>query len=147
MAREEIKLRLGKRAAFDKRRLKRLHQEDETWTWEADFQALPKPITQSQTHYRGMVVAPDGSTLADSKVEGRPTVNDMATLLAHAMRRPLAGKAHRPRRIHVRGHPQWKELFPHLDKLDIKVAVHRELPKVQVAYRGYLRKQREAHRS
>jgi hypothetical protein len=46
----------------------------------------------------------------------------------------------------VRGHPQWKELFPHLDKLDIKVAVHSELPKVQEAYRGYLRKQREAHR-
>jgi hypothetical protein len=93
-------LKLGKSAAFVKSRLKRLRQEDETW--EADFQALPKPITQSQTHYLGMVVGPDGSTLADSKVEGRPTVNDMATLLAQAMRRPLAGKAHRPRRIHVR---------------------------------------------
>jgi hypothetical protein len=123
---------------------KRLRQEDETW--EADFQALPKPITQSQTHYRGMVVAPDGSLLADAHVEGRPTVNDMATLLAHAMRRPLTGKAHRPRRIHVRGHPQWKELFPHLEELGIKVAVHRELPKVQRAYQGYLKQQREAHR-
>jgi hypothetical protein len=142
--REEEKLSLGKGAAFMKGRLKRLRQEDETW--EADFQALPKPITQSQTHYRGMVVAPDGSLLADSHVEGRPTVNDMATLLAHAMRRPLAGKAHRPRRIHVRGHPQWKELFPHLDELGIKVAVHRELPKVQRAYQGYLKQQREAHR-
>jgi hypothetical protein len=70
----------------------------------------------------------------------------MATLLAHAMRRPLAGKAHRPRRIHVRGHPQWRELFPHLDELGIKVAVHRELPKVQQAYQGYLRQQREVHR-
>ena len=43
-----------------------------------------------------MVVAPDGSFLADSHVEGRPTVNDMATLLAHAMRRPLTGKATGP---------------------------------------------------
>ena len=144
VAREEEKLKLGKGAAFVKGRFKRLRQEDETW--EADFQALPKPITQSETHYLGMVVAPDGSFLADSHVEGRPTVNDMATLLAHAMRRPLAGKAHRPRRIHVRGHPQWKELFPHLDELGIKVAVHRELPKVQRAYQGYLRQQREAHR-
>src|SRR5437868_2403824 len=75
-----------------------------------------------------------------------PTVNDMATLLAHAMRRPPAGKAHRPRRIHVRGHPQWRELFPHLDELGIKGAVHRELPKVQQAYQGYLRQQRDAHR-
>ena len=144
MAREEEKLRLGKSAAFEKGRFKRLRQEDETW--EADFQALPKPITQSQTHYRGMVVAPDGSLLADAHVEGRPTVNDMATLLAQAMRRPLTGKAHRPRRIHVRGHPQWKELFPHLDELGIKVAVYRELPKVQRAYQDYLKQQREAHR-
>jgi hypothetical protein len=144
VAREEEKLKLGKRAAFVKGRLKRLRQEDETW--EADFQALPKPVTQSQTHYRGMAVAPDGSLLADSHVEDRPTVNDMATMLAHAMRRPLAWKARRPRRIHVRGHPQWKELFPHLEELGIKVAVHRELPKVHEAYQGYLRQQREAHR-
>jgi hypothetical protein len=144
MPREEEKLRLGKGAAFIKGRLKRLRQEDETW--EADFQALPKPITQSQTHYLGMVVAPDGSFLADCHVEGRPTVNDMATLLAHAMRRPLTGKAHRPRRIHVRGHPQWRELFPHLDELGIKVTVHQELPKVQQAYQAYLRQQRDAHR-
>ena len=59
MAREEERLKLGKDAAFVKSRFKRLRQEDETW--EADFQALPKPITQSQTHYRGMVVVPDGS--------------------------------------------------------------------------------------
>ena len=144
MPREEEKLKLGKGAAFVKSRFKRLRQEDETW--EADFQALPKPVTESQTHYRGMVVAPDGSLLADCHVEGRPTVNDMATLLAHAMRRPLTGKAHRPRRLHVRGHPQWKELFPHLAELGIKVAVHRELPKVQRAYQGYLWQQREAHR-
>jgi hypothetical protein len=143
--REEEKLRLGKNAAFVKTRLKRLRQEDETW--EADFQALPKPVTQSQTHYLGMVVAPDGSFLADSHVEGRPTVNDMAPPLANAMRRPLAGKAHRPQRLHVRGHPQWKELFPHLAELGIEVAVHRELPKVQEAYRGYLRKRREAYRA
>jgi Domain of unknown function (DUF6930) len=144
VAREEENLKLGKGAAFVKGRFKRLRQEDEAW--EVDFQALPKPVTQSQTHYLGMVVAPDGSFLADAHVEGRPTVNDMATLLAHAMRRPLAGKAHRPQRLHVRGHPQWKELFPHLDELGIKVAVHRELPKVQRTYQGYLRRQREAHR-
>ena len=144
MAREEEKLKLGKGAAFEKGRLKRLRQEDETW--EADFQALPKPITQSETHYLGMVVAPDGSFLADSHVEGRPTVNDMATLLAQAMRRPLTGKAHRPRRLHVRGHHQWRELFPHLEELGIGVSVKQELPKINEAYRGYLRRQRDAHR-
>src|SRR5262245_21158475 len=98
VAREEEKLRLGKGAAFVKGRLKRLRQEDETW--EADFQALPKPITQSRTDYLGMAVAPDGSLLADAHVQGRPTVKDMATLLSHVMRRPLTGKAPRPRRLH-----------------------------------------------
>src|ERR1700740_413944 len=91
VAQEEEKLKLGKGAAFVKGRFKRLRQEDETW--EADFQALSKPATHTETHYLGMVVAPDGSFLADSYVEGRPTVNDMATLLAQAMLRPLAGKA------------------------------------------------------
>jgi hypothetical protein len=42
VAREEEKLKLGKDAAFVKSRLKRLRQENETW--EADFQALPKPM-------------------------------------------------------------------------------------------------------
>ncbi len=145
VARDEEKLKLGKGAAFVKSRFKRLRQEDETW--EADFRALPKPITQSETHYLGLVVTePDGFLLADSQVEGRPGVNDLATLLAHAMRRPLTGSAHRPRRIHVRGHHQWRELFPHLAELGVEVAVQKELPHVQEAYEAHLRRLREAHR-
>jgi hypothetical protein len=143
--REEEKLKLGKGAAFVKSRFKRLRQEDETW--EADFRALPKPITQSETHYLGLVVGqPDGFLLADSHVEGRPSVNDLATLLAHAMHRPQTGKAHRPRRIHVRGHHQWRELFSHLAELGIEVAVLKELPKLQETYAAHLRQLREAHR-
>lgn len=42
------------------------------------------------TNCLGMVVTQaDGSLPAELPVEGRPTINDMATLLAHAMRRPL----------------------------------------------------------
>jgi hypothetical protein len=145
VAHQEEKLKLGKGAAFVKSRFKRLRQEDDTW--EADFRALPKPITQSETLYLGLVVAqPDGSLLADSHVEVRPTVNDLATLLAHAMRRPLNGKSHQPRHIHVRGHHQWRELFPHLAELGIEVAVQKELPQVQEAYEAHLRRLREAHR-
>jgi hypothetical protein len=90
VAKEQDSLKLGKGAAFVKSRFKRLRQEDETW--EADFRALPKPITQSATRYIGLVVTqPDGFLLAESHVEGRPSVNDLATLLAHAVRRPLTG--------------------------------------------------------
>jgi hypothetical protein len=137
MAREEEKLNLGKGVAFAKGQLKRLRQEDATW--EADFRALPKPITQSETHYLGMVVVKkSGALLALSYVEGRPTVNTLATLLASAMRHPLAEIGHRPRRIHVRGHHQWREIFPHLEELGIQVAVHQELPKIDVAYQEHL---------
>jgi hypothetical protein len=43
---DEEKLKLGKGAAFVKGRLKRLPRGDETW--EADFEALPKPTMQSE---------------------------------------------------------------------------------------------------
>jgi hypothetical protein len=109
---------------------------------------LPKPLTQARTHYLGLVVAsPDGLLLADTQVDGRPSVNDLATLLAQAMKRPNAGGAHRPRHIHVRGHPQWRELFPHLEELGIEVSVRQELPKVPEAYQGHLRRLREARRA
>jgi hypothetical protein len=69
---DEAKLKRGKGAAFVNGRLKRLPQSDETW--EADFQAMPKPIMQSETHYHGMVVTKKGDTLlADSQVHGRPS--------------------------------------------------------------------------
>ena len=98
---EEEPLRLGKGVAFVKSRLKRLPQDDDTW--EADFEALPQPIMQSETHYIGMVVTKKGGTLlADLTVHGRPTVNDLATLLANAMKRPLTGDAHRPKLIRLR---------------------------------------------
>ena len=105
--------------AFVKSRLKRLTRCDDVW--EADFQALPKPIMQNETHYLGMVVADqDVSLLADLPVHGRPTVNDLATLLAdsqvhgkpsvndlatvlsYAMRRPLDGDAHQSKVVSLR---------------------------------------------
>jgi hypothetical protein len=134
----ESRLRLGKGATFFvKSRLKRLPQEDETW--EADFRALPQAITQSATHYLGMVLTqPAGFFLAELEVERKPTVNDLATLLVHAMQRPIVEGSHRPRRIHLRNHPQWQELFPHLKEIGIEVAIKSQLPKVAEAYREYL---------
>jgi hypothetical protein len=146
VAKERHELKLGKGSVFNKSRLKRLRQQDETW--EADFRALPKPMLQRETHYVGLVVAKrGGSVLAATQVAGRPAVNDLAALLARAMKRPRMEQAHRPRRLQVRGHPQWRELFPHLKELDIAVSVRRELPKVQEAYKDHLRQLREAHRA
>ena len=143
---DEEKLKLGKGVAFVKSRLKRLPQGDDTW--EADFEALPQPIMQTETHYLGMVVTKKGGTLlADLTVHGRPSVNDLATLLANAMSRPLARDAHRPRQIRLRGHHQWRELFPVLEELGIEVSVERKLPKINEAYRDYLQDMREEQRA
>src|SRR4051812_30547910 len=142
---EEEKLNLGKGVAFVKSRLKRLPQGDETW--EADFQALPKPIDQSVTHYLGMVVTEaGGSLLSESEVHGRPSVNDLATLLAHAMRRPPDGNARRPGLVRLRGHHQWRELFPVLKELGVDASVERDLPGIEEACEAHLRRLRDEHR-
>src|SRR5271165_6957457 len=118
MSRNHECLMLGKgKGFFVKSRLKRLAQEDETW--EADFRALPKRIMQTETHYLGLVLTRrHGFLLTYHEVERAPTVNDLARLLAEAMRRPGTEEGpHRPRCIHLRGNPRWTELFPHLKEL------------------------------
>jgi hypothetical protein len=143
---EEEKLKLGKGAAFVKSHLRRLPQGEDTW--EADFQALPQPIMQTETHYLGLVVTKKGgSLLAELSVHGRPSVNDLATLLANAMRRPLDGNARRPKIVRLRGRHQWREHFPVLKELGVEVSVERKLPGIETAYRDHLRQLRVEQRA
>jgi hypothetical protein len=142
MARQKEKLKLGAGAAFDVTRLKELPQENETW--EADFEALPKPPTQNARHYLGMVITKtDGSILAEMQVERNPTVNDMATMLANAMLCPSTADPHRPSRIYVRDYTPWDEVYPHLREIGIKVSIHREFPRIYDAFHARLRQLRE----
>jgi hypothetical protein len=137
VAGDENKLKLGKGNAFVKSQLRRLDQEDETW--EADFRALPKPNSQSGTHYIGMILTqPDGFLRAEAEIERSPTVNDLATLLAHAMKRPLVQGHLRPRRLHLRGNPKRKPLFPALKELGIEIVIKTDLPKVEEAFDEFL---------
>lgn len=143
MANERPRLKLGKRASFVKSHLKQLPQEEETW--EADFRALPKPAGQTDTHYLGLVVAlPKGDPLVYMPVDYTPTVNDLADLLADALRRPLTGSARRPVRIHFRGNPRWEELFPHLKELGIEVTLHDELLELEEVCLDFCRQIRKA---
>jgi hypothetical protein len=108
VAQEHARLKLGKRASFVKTHLRQLPRVKETW--EADFRALPKPAGQTDTHYLGLAVAlPRGDPLVYLPVEYTPTVNDLADLLADAMRRPLTGSARRPAQMHFRANPRWDE--------------------------------------
>lgn len=141
MAKEKTQLKLGKSAAFVKTHLKRLKQGDDAW--EADFRALPKPQGQTETHYLGLVVAlPEGNPLVCMPVEYTPTVNDLADLLADAMRRPMTADAQRPRRIAFRGNPRWEELYSHLKQLGIEISVQNELPHIEPVFEDFLRQMR-----
>jgi hypothetical protein len=79
-------------------------------------------------------------------IQGRPEMDDLATLLAHAMLQPLNGTPARPRQVQVRGHRQWQPLFPQLAELEIAVKVQRELPGVERVYAEYVKKLRAAQR-
>ena len=58
-----------------------------------------------------------------------PTVNDLASLLAHAMRRPPEYEIRqRRRKIYLRDRPQWQELLPHLRQLEIDLVLSSDLP-------------------
>jgi hypothetical protein len=143
VAKEHPRLKLGKSAAFVKTQMKRLPQEEETW--EADFRALPKPRDQTDTHYLGVVVVlPKGDPLVYMPVEYTPNVNDLADLLADAMRRPLTGSARRPGHIHFRGNRRWEVLFPHLKELGIEVVLQDELPMQESVHEDFLRQMRKA---
>jgi hypothetical protein len=122
------KLRLGKGASFFvKARLKRLGQEDDTW--EADFFPIPCSDSKHGSVWWGMVLShAHDKVLAQRMVEEPPTVNDLANLLAEAMRRPLVDFSHRPRCLLLRARPEWAELLPHLKQVGIKAVSQDALP-------------------
>jgi hypothetical protein len=125
----EARLKLGKGASFFvKSQLKRLRQEDDTW--EADFLPIPCSDSEHGSVWWGIVLSHDhDKVLAQRMVEEPPTVNDLANLLAEAMRRPLVDFSHRPRCLLLRARPEWAELLPHLKQVAIKAVAQDTLPK------------------
>ena len=125
-------LKLGKGACFVKTHLKRLPQVEDVW--EADFQPYPEPEPRKRRRtvsWIGTVVSQTSYfILADDLVDLPPTVNDLAGMLARAMRRPMEERPHRPTRILLRDNPLWHELLPHLEELRIEVIAQKELPEL-----------------
>lgn len=118
-------LKLGKGVAFVKTRLRRLPQSEDVW--EVDFQQCP-----DKEGWLGLVVSQtSGFVLADLMIDHDPTVNDLADLLAKAMKRPMEQYAHRPSKISLRNTPTWTELARHLEELDIDVSLQDKLPKAE----------------
>ncbi len=122
-------LKLGKSSAFVKRNLRRLPST--AAAFEADFFLDIASSRKRSERWMGMVVEREfGGVPATEDVRlGRPTVNDLASLLAHAMLRPLTGgDRQRPRTIYLRDRPQWQELLPHLRQLGIEAVLSEDLP-------------------
>jgi hypothetical protein len=118
-------LKLGKGVAFVKTKLRQLPQSEDLW--EADFQQCP-----DEEVWLGLVVSQTNHfVLADLMIEHDPTVNDLADLLAKAMKRPMEEYAHRPSRILLRNIPTWTELLRHLKELGIDVSLQNDLPRAE----------------
>ncbi len=130
-------LKLGKGAVFVKRDLRRLPLTDAEF--EADFWLDPTMSTKGRNWWDGAVFERGsgallasrefGAWLAIKDVDCLPTVNDLATMLAHAMSRPLnEGDRQRPHTIYLRDRPQRQELLPQLQELGIEVVTGEFLP-------------------
>ena len=125
---QDDKLILGKGSFFVKTQLRRLRQEDDIW--EADF----FPVPQQGLWICLVISHTDDFVLAHRPIEEPPTVNELARLLAEAMRRPLVEFAHRPRTLYIRERPEWVELLPHLRQVGIQVVCQDSLPKWDDAF-------------
>jgi hypothetical protein len=119
--RSHRKLQFGKGSAFVKSKLRYLPQIMDTL--EADFHPIPGKRRGQVEFWLGMVIEQEGGgVLASLSLDQPPTVNDLATVLAHAMYRPLTeGEQHRPTTLLLRPNPEWDELIPHLRQLGIDV--------------------------
>lgn len=133
MSDDRNKLKLGKGSYFVKTRLRQLKQEDDTW--ETDFFPVPSPDARVGDMWLGLVLGhAHDNVLAQYTVQEPPGVNDLARLLADAMRRPLTPSAHRPRVLHLRNRVEWSELLPHLKQIGIEVEFRDVLPKWDEAF-------------
>ncbi len=140
------KLKLGKGSAFVKRDLRALPLTDAEF--EADFFLDRRLSTKRREQWYGMVVEREfAGLLALEDVQWPPpTVNDLATLLAHAMTRPPHGEDHqRPRIIHLRDRPQWQELLPHLRQLGMEVVLGDDLPRFDEAVVDWMQQDTARH--
>jgi hypothetical protein len=139
------KLKLGKSSAFTKRDIRALPQTEAEL--EADFFCDSKMSTKSHELWVGIVIEREhGAVLALERVPfPPPTVNDLATLLAHAMQRPPNYEdRQRPTTIYLRDRSQWQELLPHLRQLGIEAILDDELPRFDEAVIAWMEKTKAA---
>src|SRR5207253_9764112 len=98
--------------------------------WQCDFRTLPNWMLVGGEPLRPwatLVTNSGGQVLGHRVSEEAPTPALLWDALAEAMRKPLAGQAHRPATIQVRAGACWESLRPHLDETGITVEVTESL--------------------
>ena len=104
-----------------------------------DIQPFSRGSRRRHQEWLGIVLSQtDDFLLADQFIENPPTVNDLARLLADAMRRPLIDLPHRPKRILIRDNLSWQELLPHLRDIKIEVVIRDSLPQWDEEFRDWV---------
>jgi hypothetical protein len=115
--------KLGKGSYFVKARLVRLPQTGDEW--QVDIRRL----NRRKQEWLGFVLnQTDDYILADISLDGPRTVNDLARLIADAIRRSLVNRPDRPYTVLLRDNPTSRELLPHLNDIKIEVGIQNSVP-------------------
>ncbi len=113
-----------------KKQLARLGQEYGT-VWQAAVTRVPSWLRDGARLVRPwsilIVNHTDHLIIGQELVPQEPTVELLFDRLAKAMRKPLAGKSHRPSEIQVRDEPLWNGLQIHLEEIGIDCIFRQQL--------------------
>ena len=102
--------------------------------WQADFKQLPNWLRTAGGMVRPWAVLvtsrSHGLVVGHQMSEEMPSMALLWDVLSQAMRRPAAGKPHRPTELQVRADERWEALKPHLDEIGVGLSVTDELDEI-----------------
>lgn len=113
-----------------KKQLEKLPQSYGT-LWQAAITRVPSWLRDGESMVRPwsilIVNHSDHLIIGQQMLDVEPSPELVFDRLARAMRKPLAGKAHRPSEIQVREEPLWIAVRPHLEEIGIDCIFRTEL--------------------
>ena len=99
--------------------------------WQATFSRVPAWMRDGQLMVRPwsvlIVNLSDGVVVHQQLANREPTAALLFDVLSRAMRKPGAGKSHRPSEIQVREHPLWRDIQPHLEEIGVDCIFREDL--------------------
>jgi tetratricopeptide (TPR) repeat protein len=132
------KLKTKPPTGAQKKSLRKLPQEEDVW--QIDARALMKPVMGDAGPVQPWVVlamsATDGCFLGFQVLEEAPMAAQLWEALVAAMRKPLAGDAHRPAVLQTPPGELWESLRPHIEEIGVTLTFADELVEFDAAFAG-----------